>query len=132
MGRPVKEIKDPKDRIEELAGIGCTDAEIASICGISETNLALRFGPLLKEGRETFKSKIRGMQWKRALEGSDTMLVWLGKVVLGQKEQQSIILDATDTLAAFVNSIREAQTPSAGVKQVEGEEVSPGEPLQDT
>jgi hypothetical protein len=123
VGRPKKELAFPVAKIKELASYGCTDSEIASVCEIDESNLLRRFAPLLKQGREGFKSEIRKMQWKRMREGSDTMLVWLGKVVLGQKESTEIRLDATDTLAAFVNSIREAapgETP-ASVRQVEGQ-----------
>ena len=36
------------------------------------------------------------------------MLIWLGKVVLHQKERTELTLEATDTLAAFIDSIREA------------------------
>ena len=39
------------------------------------------------------------------------MLIFLGKVVLHQKERTELTLEATDTLAAFINSIREAGGP---------------------
>ena len=48
------------------------------------------------------------MQRRRCLDGSDTMLLWLGKVILRQKERTELTLEATDTLAEFINSIREA------------------------
>lgn len=128
MGRPLKELAISEEKIKQLAGFGCTDSEIAAVAEIDESNLQIRFAALLKQGREKFKTEIREMQWKRMREGSDTMLIWLGKVVLGQKEDTTIRLDATDTLTAFVNSIREAPTRS---KQVEGQEVSPGASLQD-
>ena len=46
--------------------------------------------PLLKEGRAAFKAEIRGMQRRRCLDGSDTMLIWLGKVVLHQRGARRI------------------------------------------
>ena len=49
------------------------------------------------------------MQRRRCLDGSDTMLIWLGKVVLHQKEKTGITLEATDTLADFISSIRKAE-----------------------
>ena len=39
------------------------------------------------------------------------MLIFLGKVVLHQKERTELTLEATDTLAAFIDSIREAPRP---------------------
>ena len=103
-----KEPEIPVEKIKQLASIGCTDEEISLIAGISEATLQTRYHALLKEGRASFKAEIRGMQRRRCLDGSDTMLIWLGKVVLHQKERTELTLEATDTLAAFINSIREA------------------------
>ncbi len=114
-----KEIEIPVEKIKQLASIGCTDDEIALIAGISETNLNVRFGTLLKEGRAAFKAEIRGMQRRRCLDGSDTMLIFLGKVVLHQKECKEIELTATDTLAEFISSIREAPRRSGMAEHAE-------------
>jgi hypothetical protein len=107
-GRPRKEPEIPVEKIKELAGIGCTDEEIGRIAGIDDATLQRNFAPLLKDGRAAFRAEIRGMQRRRCLDGSDTMLIWLGKVVLHQKERTELTLEATDTLAAFIDSIREA------------------------
>jgi hypothetical protein len=32
------------------------------------------------------------MQWMRAEAGSDTMLIWLGKVMCGQKDTSAVVL----------------------------------------
>ncbi|MGA7905407.1 MAG: hypothetical protein WBL40_20180 [Terrimicrobiaceae bacterium] len=106
-----KEPEIPVEKIKQLASIGCTDEEIGLIAGIDDSTLQRRFAPLLKEGRAAFKAEIRGMQRRRCLDGSDTMLIWLGKVVLHQKERTDITLEANDTLAAFIDSIREAGGP---------------------
>ena len=104
-----KEIEIPVEKIRQLASIGCTDEEVALIAGMSKNStLQRRFAPLLKEGRAAFKAEIRRMQWTRCLDGSDTMLIFLGKVVLHQKERTELTLEATDTLAAFIDSIRES------------------------
>ena len=42
------------------------------------------------------------MQRRRCLDGSDTMPIWLGKVVLHQKEKTEVEISATDTLAEFI------------------------------
>ena len=39
------------------------------------------------------------------------LLIWLGKVVLHQKEKTGITLEATDTLADFIGSTRKAEKP---------------------
>ena len=40
------------------------------------------------------------------------MLIWLGKVVLHQKERTELTLEATDTLGEFIDSIRQARRDS--------------------
>ena len=85
---------------------------MALIAGIYD-RLCNAICPLLKEGRAAFKAEIRGMQRRRCLDGSDTMLIFLGKVVLHQKERTELTLEATDTLAEFVNSIRESPAKAA-------------------
>ena len=72
-----KEPEIPVEKIKQLASIGCTDEEISLIAGISEATLQTRYHALLKEGRAAFKAEIRGMQRRRCLDGSDTMLIWL-------------------------------------------------------
>lgn len=80
-----KEAKLDEAQIEELAAIGCTDDEIARIAGVSEATLKNRFREALSNGRARLKASIRRHQLRRAEEGSDTMLIWLGKVVLRQR-----------------------------------------------
>ena len=53
--------------------------------------------------------------------GSDTMLIWLGKVILHQKERSGITLEATDTLADFIASIRQAAPRRPGMAERGGE-----------
>lgn len=77
---------------EKLASLMCTQAEIASYLGCS---LALlehdkKFQEVHRKGMDKGKMSFRRMQYKAAEEGNSTMLVWLGKQYLGQKDQQKI------------------------------------------
>lgn len=74
-------------QIRALAEIQCTMTEIASVMGCSVDTLERRFADVIKSGRESGKSSLRRMQYKRAMEGNPTMLIWLGKHYLEQKEQ---------------------------------------------
>lgn len=98
MGRPKKIPELTEQQIQELASIGCTDEEIARLAGLGETTLQTRFGALLKQGRAQLRENLRKAQVKRALGGSDTMLIWLGKQYLGQsdKTQTQQITDPID------------------------------------
>lgn len=78
------------EHITELASIGCSDAEIALLARVSEATLKRRYEPCLKQGRAHLKERLRRKQIERALAGSDTMLIWLGKQYLDQRDKQDV------------------------------------------
>lgn len=78
-------------QIKELAEIQCTMGEIASVMGCSVDTLERRYADVIKEGRDKGKSSLRRMQYKKALEGNPTMLIWLGKHYLDQKEAVQLL-----------------------------------------
>jgi hypothetical protein len=86
MARPQKTATLTAEQIEQLAAIGCADSEIAALCQISERELQRSFGAQLKNGRANLRVRVRRKQLERADQGSDTMLIWLGKVYLNQRE----------------------------------------------
>ena len=86
MARPQKTATLTAEQIEQLAAIGCADSEIAALCQISEHVLQRSFGAQLKNGRANLRVRVRRKQLERADQGSDTMLIWLGKVYLNQRE----------------------------------------------
>lgn len=70
----------------KLAAMGCTNAEIARWFDIDENTLAYNFNTILAKGREQLKQSLRRAQIKLALGGNATMLIWLGKNILGQSD----------------------------------------------
>ena len=85
VGRPKKEL-DTK-LIERLSSIFCTNEEIASVVECHADTLADNFSEYLKKGRDQGKTSLRRMQWEKAQSGNTTMLIWLGKQMLGQKDK---------------------------------------------
>lgn len=75
------------EQIEELAAVGCTDNEIAAVARVSERTLQRHFDTQLKSGRANLRANLRTAQVRRALDGDNTMLIWLGKQYLGQRDQ---------------------------------------------
>jgi len=71
--------------VEKLAGIGCTMIEIAAVCKCSVDTLERRCADVIIKGRESAKASLRRMQWKKAEKGNTTMLIWLGKNMLGKR-----------------------------------------------
>lgn len=95
-GRPQVEID--RDTFEKLCVLQCTKQDIANWFECSEDSIerwAKReygetFAVVFAQKRQKGKVSLRRMQWASAEKGNVTMLIWLGKQYLGQKDQQGI------------------------------------------
>ena len=86
MARPKKYDIDT-DKVEQLAGFGCTNTEIASFFGCSTDLIEKSYSEFLTKGRDKGKIRLRQLQWRAAERGNTSILIWLGKQVLGQSEK---------------------------------------------
>ncbi len=92
-GRPRKEI----DWVEfdDLCRVQCTLAEISAHFSVSEDTIERRvfeqygttFAELFAQKRKAGFVSLRRKQFELAMMGNPTMLIWLGKQVLGQSDQ---------------------------------------------
>lgn len=98
MARPRKKI-DPA-QVEKLAAIQCSYAEMAAVLGCNESTLTRRFAQAIKKGREIGRSSLKRRQYKLAMDGNATMLIWLGKQHLQQEDKKSWDMTITDTRKA--------------------------------
>lgn len=64
--------------------------EIGSILGCSVNTLERRFGDVIEKGRSNLRMSLRREQVRLALGGDRTMLIWLGKQLLGQRDTQQM------------------------------------------
>jgi hypothetical protein len=80
-----KKVVVPQD-VYSLAQIGATDREIAQWFDVDEDTLRYNFSSVIAKGREDLKHNLRRAQIKVALSGNPTMLIWLGRQILGQNE----------------------------------------------
>lgn len=85
MGRPKFQID--YDLVEKLAGIQCTQQEIATFLGCSVDTLQRdeKFCGIYKKGIENGKMSLRRIQFKLA-EKNTSMAIFLGKNYLGQRD----------------------------------------------
>ena len=96
MGRPRKEV-DWK-QFDQLCAIQCTEEEIAAWFDMNLDTLNTRckeehgatFSDVYGQKRQAGKSSLRRKQYKAAMEGNPTMLIWLGKQYLKQKDRHEI------------------------------------------
>ena len=85
MARP--KFKIDYDMVEKLAGIQCTQQEIASFLGCSVDTLQRdeTFCGIYKKGMDSGKMSLRRIQYKLA-EKNTAMAIFLGKQYLGQRD----------------------------------------------
>ena len=107
MARPRKQIN--LQQVEALATIGATDDEIATVLGISTDTVGRRkkdnpgFKEALKRGRDKGKVTLRRLQWKSAQAGNVAMLIFMGKQLLGQKNDRQLtgIVDSSEDIEPY-------------------------------
>lgn len=102
MARPRKEIDYAT--VEKLLHIQCTGEEIAAVLGINYDTLVssikrdhkMSYSEYSEQKKAGGKASLRRMQWKQAENGNTTMLIWLGKQMLGQSDKQQTELTGKD------------------------------------
>ena len=85
VGRPRKEIDEKQ--LQKLASMLCTMEEMDAFFDCSVDTLERNFAYTIKKGRNLGKMSLRRMQFEKAQSGNTTMLIWLGKQILGQKDR---------------------------------------------
>lgn len=79
--------------VYRAASIGCPNDEIAALCGVGRQTIYDRvrldpeFAAALERGRDEGKATLRRRQWQLAMAGNPTMLIWLGKQMLDQRDK---------------------------------------------
>ena len=92
--------------VDKLLEADCEGTEIAAQLGINPLTLykrceqdnKLSFSKYLQEKKASGNSLLKAKQFSIAMSGDKTMLIWLGKQRLGQKEKQDISHTIKDEL----------------------------------
>jgi hypothetical protein len=101
-GRPRKELD--LDTLRNMVRIQCTAEECAGVfeCSVDTLDRRLKeegyggFADFYKRYGDEGKASLRRAQWKAAQDGNPTMLVWLGKQMLGQRDKQDFDHTSSD------------------------------------
>jgi hypothetical protein len=81
------------EEVEKMAYFQATDEEIAYRFDLERSTITRRrqsdpeFAEIVERGKATGRISLRRQQFKLFMEGNATMGVWLGKNVLGQRDQ---------------------------------------------
>jgi hypothetical protein len=97
-GAGAQEIIIDWDKVDAMGVIQCTGEEIASVLGISYDTLErackrdkkIKFADYIEQKKKGGKASLRRKQWKLAEKGNATMLIWLGKNMLNQKDKSEV------------------------------------------
>jgi len=91
-GRPPKPVHSDtvEAEIRKFASVGCTQQEIAVLLEIPAATLMRKYGESYEKGLANLKQSLRRKQVDLANGGNVTMLIWLGKNLLGQKDRSEV------------------------------------------
>jgi len=109
MARP--KIPIDEEKVEELASVGCSAEEIASLVtppgskrSVDHRTIERRFAPTLKKGRHQLAHMLRSQLVHRAMNGDTAALIFACKTILGLREPRgdefNVHLSATATASA--------------------------------
>ena len=76
----------PEEQVMELSKLHCTNKEMADFFDVPLSTFTDNFRDIITKGRLDTKQRLRAAQLKLALNGDRTLLIWLGKNILGQSE----------------------------------------------
>ena len=86
VGRP--KINIDLDIVGNLASIGCTQEEIASVVGVSARTLQRNFAEIIDRFKNKGKASLRKKMWDKAVKKDNTMMqIFLSKNMLGMSDK---------------------------------------------
>jgi len=80
-----KKVIDPKE-VEKLAALGMKISEMSEWFGVDDSTLNYNFKQNILKGKHNLNCSLRQAQIRLALSGNATMLIWLGRNMLGQSD----------------------------------------------
>lgn len=83
-GRPKKELD--KEQVYKLALMHCNMQEMSDFFGVDVKTLRNNYSQEIQKGKAEGKIRLRKKQFEVAEKGNVSMLIWLGKQVLGQND----------------------------------------------
>ena len=75
-------------QVEAFIRLGSPIGEIAEFFGVTEARIRREFRDLIPHSRAARRIQLRKLQWEAAKAGNVSLLILLGKLELGQREDQ--------------------------------------------
>jgi hypothetical protein len=117
VGRPKLDIDG--EQVTRLARLHCTMQEMADFFGCHRETLRENFSSQIDKGRAEGNISLRRKQWQMAVEkGNVVMLIWLGKQMLGQRNE---IIESDSNTPLPIYDIVEEPKEVIEMKEVKNE-----------
>lgn len=106
-GRPRVEIN--LEELRKLMSLNCTMAEVAAFFGCNKKTIERRmkddeeFAEIIDHGRADGMLSVRRQQFQIMESGNATMAIWLGKQLLGQRDQIDTVQEHKPISIEIVN-----------------------------
>jgi len=107
---------EEKTKITEYGRLQCGISEVAYLLGYPTVDLLKSrtdFNEVYKKALAEGKIELRKYQFEAAASGNATMLVWLGKQYLGQKEQNAsddaVVSKALESVGNLIEQLKESK-----------------------
>ena len=84
-----RQVIDPEE-VYKLARLGCNYEEMSDWFQIPANTLKYNFSDIIAKGRSELKQSLRRAQLQAAMNLQPTLLVWLGKNLLGQSDSPNV------------------------------------------
>lgn len=117
VGRPFAEID--WEKVGTMLEQGCTTEGIAATIGVERSTLRrrcwhdnkIRYTAFVQQKRAKGNDQLRAVQYRLAIEGNPTMLVWLGKQRLGQSDKTELTGKSGEPLQVVTRVVRVCEEP---------------------
>jgi hypothetical protein len=103
---------DP-EKVTACAAVGLTQREVAAIMGCNVDTIRKHFLDEYNLGKDKAGASVRRKQFEEAMKGNSTMLVWLGKNLLGQSDRMEHTGEGGGPIQAAV-SVHFVKSPNQG------------------
>lgn len=134
--RPTAE-RDPKTRtvkidwglVDRYLSAGCSGVEIAGVIGISPSTLwdrclkdnGMPFSYYMQEKKASGIGSLRLKQYELAMKGNVTMLIYLGKVYVGQREEMpdsAKLLSQINKVSEYIRRLEDDKSIEEGMGEL--------------
>ena len=100
-------LPDRRTLIKRMAMVGNTEDDICKVLGLTKKQLG-PYTPILRFGQAMMRATIRRMQFIKCLKGDSSMLIFLGKNLLGQMNEPGSPEEAEGLLQQLFDAIKES------------------------